>query len=208
MVSKPLQVIEADRERLDEMLELILDTEDVVVRADLAEEMAVVAARCENVKADVLYPFLRNVPGSQEPLDRAEADQDSFRVVLAEMRGQTGRVKPVNALADDPDGFEQTLDALVRTLLTHLDREDDEVAPLVERLDPSETDELTEAMQWAATHPSSHPDPAGNPVLRKVEEIKETKEAIDLAVSDESTRWRPVVEALEGAAAEPQRRTS
>ncbi|HEX4219589.1 MAG TPA: hemerythrin domain-containing protein [Acidimicrobiales bacterium] len=181
------------RRRLVAVLDLLADTSEPETRADLAGELVQLSARYEDAKERALYPVLRKLPGSEAPMGRAEADQAAVRSAMVEMRNRTKHVKPINAHADDPEGFEESLDALIDAIHGHLDQEDRELLPLVERLDPAEQRELARNLERAVANASSHPDPPHNPIGRAMANLGEK---IDRRVNDTSTTWHPGVQQL------------
>jgi hypothetical protein len=188
-----LAPLDEDRRQLVAVLDLLADTTEPVVRADLAGELVRLAARYEDAKERALYPALRGhgVAGAQ--ISRAHEDQAAVRSAMVEVRNRTRHVKPANVHADDPEGFEQSLDILIAAVQRHLDQEDREVLPLVEELGPNEQRELSRKLERAVAHATTHPDPPHNPIGRAVATIGEK---LDRALNDTSTTSHPGVEQL------------
>jgi hypothetical protein len=141
-----------------------------VERADLAKAIAEAAARYENAKEAV------------------------FSSSLGEVRSRTRHVKRLNAHTYNPAGFERALEAMVAAVRAYLARGADELLPLVEDMDPSETERLSDKLRSVAPHAMSLPDPPTNTVHRKVAELGEK---IERVIHDESTAWHPGVEQIE-----------
>lgn len=194
-----LAPLDEDRRQLLAVLDLLADTTEPVVRADLAGELVRLSARYEDAKERALYPALRR-QGAGAPISRADEDQAAVRSAMVEVRNRTRHVKPANVHADDPEGFEQSLDILIDAVQRHLDQEDREVLPLVEALDPAEQRELSRGLERAVAHATTHPDPPHNPIGRAVATIGEK---IDRAVNDTSTTSHPGVEQLPDSEPEP-----
>ncbi|HWE70456.1 MAG TPA: hypothetical protein VG205_08840, partial [Acidimicrobiales bacterium] len=111
-----------------------------------------------------------------------------------EVRRRTIHVKPLNAHADDPDGFEAALGSLIAAVRAQLDYEDNQLLPLVERFNVEDRGDLRRHMEQAVAHASSHPDPPHNPIGRAVANLKEK---LDRVVNDSSTTWHPGLERLQ-----------
>jgi Hemerythrin HHE cation binding domain len=195
-----LAPLDEDRRQLVAVLDLLADTTEPEVRADLAGELVRLSARYEDAKERALYPALRKQEGTGSQLSRAEEDQAAVRSAMVEIRNRTRHIKPANAHADDPEGFERSLDILISAVHRHLDQEDREVLPLVDGLDPAEQRELGRKLERAVAHATSHPDPPHNPIARAVTTMGEK---LDRALNDTSTTSHPGVEQLPNS--EPER---
>ncbi len=175
---------------------------DPVVRADIANEIVESVSRYENVKHDVLYPWLRKTGRQAAQLDRAERDQHDVRRALVNIRNRMHNVKPVNAHASDPEGLENSVEVLVDSVRSHLRHEDQELLPMVERLDASEAKELGDKIEIAAAHASGHPDPPHNRLGRKLMSLGETAERV---LHDQSTPWHPGLDRVKQAESRKRR---
>ncbi len=195
---RPMGAISDERVKLIQMLDAIEASVDPVERADLAMAVAQLAARYQNVEEEALHPTLAEVD-AYLTLERAREDQRVVREALKDMHRRSRHVKPINAHADDPDGFEQSLETMVAVVRAHLDHEVDEVVPLVEHLEPTDAHRLSDRIEAAAAHASSLPDPPSNPLWRKVAEFED---AIERAVHDESTPWHPGIDQVDEVAPE------
>ena len=120
---------------------------------------------------------------------------------MVEVRTRTRHIKPANAHADDPEGFEQSLDTLIGAVHRHL-QEDREVLPLVEGLDPADQRELGRKLERAVAHATTHPGPPHNPIGRAVATVGEK---LDRALNDTSTTSHPGVEQLPDREPPPER---
>lgn len=179
-----LAALEADRRRVTTLLGELQTAGDPAERADLAGELVHFAARYEDVKDRAVYPVLdRAVPGSEE-LARARCDHEAVRDALAAVRARTRHVTPRNARVDDPEGFDAGLDELTRSLGAHLEHEDAEILPLVERLGPADAEALAAAAGDAADHAVAHPRPPRNRLARAVVGLSER---LDRRVEDAPT---------------------
>jgi hemerythrin-like domain-containing protein len=195
-----LAPLDEDRRQLVAVLDLLVDTSEPEVRADLAGELVKFSARYEDAKERALYPALRGQEGTEAQLGRAEEDQAAVRSAMVEVRDRTRHIKPANAHADDPEGFEQSLDTLIAAVHRHLDQEDREVLPLVDTLDSAEQRELARKLERAVAHATTHPDPPHNPIGRAVATVGEK---IDRTVNDTSTTSHPGIEQLPDSEPEP-----
>ena len=188
-----LAPLDEDRRQLVAVLDLLAETSDPEVRADLAGELVRLSARYEDAKERALYPALRGREGTDAPLSRAEEGHAAVRSAMVEIRTRTRHIKPANAHADDPEGFEQSLDTLISAVHRHLDQEDREVLSVVDGLGPAEQRELGRKLERAVAHATTHPDPPHNPIARAVTTIGEK---MDRALNDASTTSHPGVEQL------------
>jgi hypothetical protein len=188
-----LATLGEDRRRLGAVLDLLADTPEPEARADLADELVRVCARYEDAKERAVYPALRGQTGHTAAIARAEDDQRAVRRAMVEIRNRTRHVKPINAHADDPQGFEESLDTLIDAVHRQVDQEDQELLPLVSRLDPAEQQELSHHLERAVAKASTHSDPPHNPLARAVANLGER---IDRTFNDTSTAWHPGVDQL------------
>jgi acetyl esterase/lipase len=184
----PLRPLEDERRLLEQCLDAMEAAEDAVERADLAQGISLLAARYENVLADVLYPFLLAISGTQPVVTEAEALLKRVRAAVTHVRNETRNVKPINAYAHDADGFEEMLGTMTSTIRDLLNFENTQLFPLAARLNEQDGDSLSSQLVKQMSHETSLPDPPDNAVLRKVAEFKET---FRLAFRDESTRHHP-----------------
>jgi hypothetical protein len=184
----PLRPLAEERRLLRQCLDTVDVAEDAEERADLAQAISLLAARYENVLADVLYPFLMETSGNEGVVSKAQGLLARVRGAVKDMRTETRNVKPINAHAHDADGFEAILGAMTSSLRDLLDLEDAQLFPLATRLSPQDEDRLSSQLVAQMSHETSLPDPPDNPVLRKFAEISET---VQLALHDESTRSTP-----------------
>jgi hypothetical protein len=190
-----LAPLDEDRRQLVAVLDLLAVASEPETRADLAGELVRLSARYEDAKERALYPALRGQPGTEAPIARAEVDRAAVRAAMVEIRNRTRHVKPINAHADDPEGFEVSLEALIGAIHSHLDHEDRELLPLVDALGPADQRELARNLERAVANATTHPNPPHNPIGRAMATIGEK---IDRAVNDTSTTWHPGVEQLAG----------
>lgn len=202
MTTLPASLVpmEENRQQLFTTLELLDRTSDPVVRADLASELVGISARYEDVKNRVVYPALRAIHAEGKEIDRAEEDQRSVREALSEIRRRTQHVKPAYVHADDPEGFEAALTALIEAIRVHTQHEDNVLFPLLAALDPETSDELRGDVAQATTHASTHPNPPNNRIGRAIVALSEK---LEHDVQDQSTPWHPGVDKLNTELAEP-----
>ncbi|HEX3462236.1 MAG TPA: hemerythrin domain-containing protein [Acidimicrobiales bacterium] len=188
-----LAPLDDDRRSLESVLHLLEETSEPEVRADLAGELIHFCARYEDALERGLYSTLRNRPGHSAQVTETERRQRRLRDAMQDVRKRTLHVKPINAHADDPEGFERSLEALIAAARAQLDYEDQELLPLVDELGADDRDHLLRNLEHAVAHASSHPDPPHNPVGRAAVNLKEK---LDRAVDDTSTISHPGTERL------------
>jgi hypothetical protein len=185
--------LEANRRELFATLDLLDQTTEPVVRADLASELVGISARYEDVKARVVYPALRTSGGHSQEVDRAEEDQRSVRDGLSDIRQRTQHVKPDYVHADDPEGFERALSSLVQAIRIHTEHEDSVLFPVLAELDPQASEDLIADVEHAVKHASTHPNPPQNRVGRAIVAVNEK---LERCLKDESTQEHPGVDEL------------
>jgi signal transduction histidine kinase len=194
MLPPVLAPLDDDRRSIERVLDVLEDTSQPEVRADLAGELVRVGARYQDAMERGLYTILRNRSGPSPELEEAERRQHRLREAMNEIRRRTLHLKPLNAHADDPEGFEAALGSLIAAVRAQLDYEDHQLLPLVERFNVEDRGDLRRHMEHAVAHASSHPDPSHNPIGRAVANLKEK---LDRVANDTSTPWHPGWERLE-----------
>jgi len=193
MLPAVLAPLDDDRRSIERVLGVLEATSEPEVRADLAGELVRLAARYQNAMERGLYTILRNRSGHSPEVEEAERRQHRLREAMNEIRRRTLHLKPLNAHADDPDGFEAALGTLIAAVRAQLDYEDNQLLPLVEQLNVEDRGDLRRHMEHAVAHASSHPDPPHNPIGRAVANLKER---LDRVVNDASTTRHPGLERL------------
>jgi hypothetical protein len=194
MLPAVLAPLDDDRRSLEEVLNLLEETSSLEIRADLAAELIRLCSRYEDAMKRGLYSTLHNRPGHSTAVTEAERLQHRLRTIMQEMYKRTMHVKPINAHADDPEGFERSLEALTAAARAQIEYEDRELLPLVDEFGAEDRDHLLRNMEHAVAHASSHPDPPHNPVGRAVANLKEK---LDRVVNDTSTTWHPGMDQLD-----------
>ena len=186
--------LEDERNLLEQSMHAMEQTTSPAACADLAHAIALLGARYESVMQDSVYFVIREDRGPAV-LEQAEERLDAVRAALKEMRAKTRHVKPINAHADDPDGFEHSIEEMVKALRAMIAYEDEVLLPLVDELDSRGTRLLAERMEIGMSRETSLPDPPENPILRKLATLKES---VELALNDESTPWHPGLQRISG----------
>ena len=189
----PLEPLADNRSELVAAMDALDKEGDPTPRAGLAIELIGSSARYEDVLDRVVHPQLRKIRGDWLELDRADSDQSTIRDLLSDLRERTQHVKPANVHASDPDGFEHLLDRLVDSMRMQLDHEDETLFPLLDQLDGPEAAELTDDVEQAVAHASTHPHPPHNTIGRAVTGVMEK---LNRGVHDQSTVSHPEIDAL------------
>jgi hemerythrin-like domain-containing protein len=187
-----------DRRRLEAVLELLEETSEPEVRADLADEAIRLCARYEDVMERAVYPMLRK--DNRPQVDRAEREQRQVRAAMRDMRARTRHVQPIDAHASDPEGFEQSLDELIDVIRTSLAREDQDLLPMAGRLDADAQAELHNQVERTLAHASTHPDPPRNRIGHALASVMDK---VDRTIRDSSTTWHPGLELLNEHESDP-----
>jgi hypothetical protein len=193
-----LAPLEANRRELFATLDLLDQTTEPVVRADLASELVGISSRYEDVKARVVYPALRTSGAAGQEVDRAEEDQRSVREGLSDIRQRTQHVKPDYVHADDPEGFESALTKLIEAVRIHTEHEDSVLFPVLAELDPRASEDLFANVEHAVKHASTHPKPPQSRVGRAIVAVNEK---LERNLKDESTQEHPGVDELKSEVA-------
>jgi len=189
-----LAPLEENRRELFATLDLLADSVEPTVRADLASELVGICSRYEDVKDRVVYPALRAMSPDSVEIDQAEEDQRAVREALSEIRRRTSHVKPKDVHADDPEGFEQALREAVETIRGHIEHEDEVLLPMLGELDAQAGEELRGNVEHAVAHASTHPNPPHNPLGRAFVAVEEW---LETGARDESTPWHPGADKLD-----------
>ncbi len=193
MVALPsaLEPLAGLRDRLVSLVDELDGPLDAEARADLATELVRFAARYLDVKERAVDPVLEDHVGGDR--HRSDADRESLREALGEVRRRTRHVKPINAHFDDPVGFDRALDDLVEAVRADLGHESEDLVPLVEKLDPEAKAELAQRVERAVSRASDHPKPPKNPIARSIVNLGEK---LDHAVHDAATTSHPAVDRM------------
>jgi hypothetical protein len=115
------------------------------------------------------------------------------REAMVEVRRRTRHAKPINAHAEDPEGFDRALDDLIAAIKHTSAHEHDDLILLVNRLDPEMSDDLHRRVERAVGHASLHPNLPHNPIARRIASVVER---IDRAVNDDSTTSHTALDQL------------
>lgn len=188
-----LEPMEDDRNELISIVEKLERPLEAEVRADLAGELVRFGARYEDVKEQAVYPALRDQLGESVDLRRVEDDRAAVREALEKVRHRTRHVKPINAHLQDAQGFEADLSELLEDVRRTLGHEEEDLFPLVDRLDTESGEDLRNRVEHAVRRASVHPNPPRNPITRALASIEEK---VDRAVNDVSTTSHRAVERL------------
>jgi hypothetical protein len=184
------------RKQLFTILDLLEQSDDPVVRADLASELVGACSRYEDVKARVIYPALERLVGDGEELSRGDEDRRDVRAALTEIRKRTRNVKPLNAHFEDPEGFEAALDDLVSLIHSHVEHEDEILFPALAGLPADERQHLRSEVKDGVAHASTYPNPPKHLLGRAVVAVIEK---LERGPQDESDSYHPGVELLDEA---------
>jgi hypothetical protein len=179
-------------------LDLLDQSTEPVIRADLASELVGISSRYEDVKARVVYPALRTCGADSQEVDRAEEDQRSVRDALMDVRRRTQHVKPDYVHSDDPEGFESALNGLIGAIRAHTEHEDSMLFPVLVEVNIRASEDLFVNVEHAVRHASTHPNP---PHSRFGRAIVAVDERLERNLKDESTQEHPGVDELKSEVA-------
>jgi Hemerythrin HHE cation binding domain len=180
--------LQAERDRLDQIIEELGVTDDSTERADMAAELVRSCSRLEDVKDRCVYPALETLGTAVQPLASIREDEISIRDAMEVIRKRTVHMSPANVRADDPDGFDDTLDGLLAGIQKHLQREEQDLFPLLDNLSPETADDLAENVTKALKHASEKPKPSHNRIGHAIGNLGAT---LDRTLEDVSTPLHP-----------------
>jgi hypothetical protein len=191
-----LAPLQEERDRLDHIIDELGASADPTTRADLATELVRSCSRYEDVKDRCVYPTLEKAGIPAPTLSTIRRDEASIRDAMEVIRKRTAHMTPANVHADDPEGFDHTLEGLVDCLDSHLGREERDLFPLLEGLSADAAADLTDDVILALRHASERPKPSHNPVGRAIGNLGA---ALERTVEDASTPQHPGRDKLENA---------
>jgi hemerythrin-like domain-containing protein len=194
-----LAAMNGDHDRVLSVLDALSRTSEPTARADLAAELVRCCARYQDAEERAVYPVLHAIADDQSEVALGEDEQRTIRDTMSEISRRTRHVKALNAHADDPEGFEASLDKLVDSIQVHLDHEERSLFPLIDHLDGADLERLRADVERAVAHASTHPRPPHNPIGRVLSNVEEM---IERVVQDASTPWHPGLKYLKDHEAE------
>ncbi len=186
--------LQAERDRLDHIIEELGVTDDSTTRADLAAELVRSCSRYEDVKDRCVYPVLETIGTAVQTLAFVREDEASIRDAMEVIRKRTVHMSPANVRADDPEGFDDALDGLFDSIQKHREREKQDLFPLLDNLSPDTADDLADNVTNALKHASEKPKPSHNRIGRAIGNLGAT-----LTFEDASTPRHPGRDKLDEA---------
>jgi hypothetical protein len=185
-LTRAVQPLQAERDRLDRIIEELCGTDDSTTRADLAAELVKSCSRYEDVKDRCVYPALEASGTLIQTLASIREDEASIRDAVEVIRKRTIHMSPMNVRADDPEGFDDALEGLLDIIQKHLKREEQDLFPLLDKLSPHAADELADNVTKALKHALDKPRPSHNRIGRAIGNLGTT-----LTFEDASTPRHP-----------------
>lgn len=175
----------ADRARIERIRDRLEETADPTERADLAGELVRAVSRYEDTVERAVFS-----PGALPEAASRELDDGrrSLREAMDVIHQRTLHVTPRNVYAEDPAGFEQCLETVLRLVHEHLLVEDDAFARIVADATGEDRHRLAEAVADAAGNASERPHPPRTGVGRL---LGNAHVKLDRAVEDVSTPQHP-----------------
>ncbi len=180
--------LRAERDRLLQIIDEVVATDDPTTRADLGAELVRTCSRYEDVKDRCVYPALEKAGTPAQTLSAIRRDEAPIRDAMEVIRKRTLHMTPANVHADDPEGFDHALEGLVDCLESHLGREERDLFPLLDELSTDAATELADDVTHALKHASEKPKPSHNPVGRAIGNLGA---ALERTVEDASTPRHP-----------------
>jgi hypothetical protein len=153
-----------ERLRIDRIVSRLDVTDDLVERADLASELVRSVSRYEDtIERSLLVRSEVSAPAVLEELDR---ERDQLRETMTVIHERTMGIDPRNVHTSDGQGFEDTLEDVVRRLRALLLGEDRQIAALMGSLGPEDRGQLAENIAHTFRSASEHPHPPHTAVAR------------------------------------------
>jgi hypothetical protein len=182
-----------ERERIDRITQRLDQTEDLTERADLGSELVRSISRYEDTFERALLPHMQH-PGSGV-LKRLENTREELRVAMDEIHQRTMGIDPRNVHASDGQGFEDTLEAVVRKVRALLEVEDREIATLIGSLPARERREMIDKVRHAFESASERPRPPRTAFGRF---ISNAHVKLDHTLEDVATPRHPGADTVKG----------
>jgi hypothetical protein len=110
------------------------------------------------------------------------------------IRKRTVHMSPANVRTDDPEGFDDALAGLLDEIQKHLEREEQDLFPLFDKLPPDAADDLADKVTKALKHASERPKPSHNRIGRAIGNLGDK-----LTFEDVSTPQHPGQDKLDEA---------
>jgi hypothetical protein len=143
-----------ERGRIERILDRLDVATDLTERADLGSELVRSTSRYEDALERGVWPLIAD----QSVVGELEGDRDALRQAMIVIHDATKHVDARNVHAPDPEGFEQSLDAVRSQTRSILEKEDAALVAMDAALSSDEertqlTDSLTHAMHNASEKP-------------------------------------------------------
>jgi hypothetical protein len=182
-----------ERLRIDRIVNRLDVTDDLVERADLASELVRSISRYEDTIERSL--FVRLPESAQASLAELDQEREQLREAMTVIHERTKGIDPRNVHASDGQGFEDTLEEIVRRLRALLLGEDRQIAALLESLGPEDRQELSEDIAHTFRSASEHPHPPHTTVGRF---FRNVQVKLDHTFEDVATPSHPGADTVNG----------
>lgn len=191
-----------ERARIDRIVQRLHDTTDTTERADLASELVRAVARYEDIVERAVVPHMEDAV-SADVIERHAEARVQLRDAMTVIHERTLHMDPRNVHSSDPDGFEQAIDEVLRSIEAHFPEEDRSIVSAIEKIDadPERREKLESDIANAAKHASERPHPPKTAIGRFV---SNANVKLDHTFEDVATPHHPGADVVDGRAGRTQ----
>jgi hypothetical protein len=191
--SLPLGSFSEERARIERITDRLDVADDPSERADLGSELVRSISRYEDTFERAILPRLTGP--DQDLLDQLERERESLREAMDDIHERTMGIDPRNVHASDGQGFEETLDTVVKGTRALMVLEDREIKTLLESLGPVDRQTLFDEVTHTFKSASERPRPPRTAVGRLVSNIHVK---LDHTLEDVATPHHPGADTVNG----------
>ncbi len=181
-----LGLLEADHDRIGDLLALLKAEGRPAARACLAKELMRTCSAAEDVRMRTVY---RNLYRDHSTERHARDERCSrIRLLLKAIDAHTHRVLPSNVHAHDGEGFEDTVRQVVMAMTDHLAAEKQYLHSAVEAMSEATAAHLAQAVlrarRTALTRPHAHMGSLRRSLRRQLDRLHDIDDAPDYFLRD------------------------
>jgi hypothetical protein len=158
-----------ERARIDRITDRLDVTQDPSERADLGSELVRSISRYEDTFERAVLPHLGR--RGQDVLEPLEQDREELRVAMDEIHQRTMGIDPRNVHASDGEGFEATLETVVRKVRALIVLEDREIETLLRSSGDGDRKNLLDEIEQVFKSASERPHPPRTTLGRLVSNV-------------------------------------
>lgn len=180
-----LGLLEADHDRIGDLIGLLEHERQPAARACLAKELMRACAATEDVRRRTIYRHLYSTKASAAA---REERCKRIRSLLRSIDSYTHRVLPSNVHAHDGEGFEATIAEVVSAMREHLQAEQAELQARVASMTSAEAHAVAQAVlrarRNAMTRPHAHMGRVLRGLRRQLDRLHDIEDAPDYFLRD------------------------